>query len=166
MASPRVARLRPLTPGQATRIEGLRRMSQFLDSAFTVPGTSYRVGLDPILGLIPGIGDLVSPLFTIGILWQAHDLGVPKVVQLRMLFNAAIDAFLGAVPLAGDLFDFVWKANVRNLALLERHAEQEHRATPGDWLFVALLTLVVVALAAVPFVIAAWVLAAIGRRLF
>jgi hypothetical protein len=166
MASPRVARVRPLTRGQATRIEGLRRIAQLLDSAFTVPGTSYRVGLDPILGLVPGIGDLVSPLFTIGILWQAYDLGVPKVVQLRMLINVAIDAFVGAVPLAGDLFDFVWKANVKNLALLERHTEQEHRATAGDWLFVAVLTLLVVALAAIPFVIVAWLLSAIGRRLF
>ena len=157
---------RALTQGQMTRLEGLRRIAQLLDSAFTVPGTSYRVGLDPILGLVPGIGDLVSPLFMIGILWQAHDLGVPKVVQLRMLFNVAIDVFLGAVPLAGDLFDFVWKANVRNLALLERHAEQDHRATAADWLFVVLLTIVVVALAAIPFVIAAWVLAAISRRLF
>ena len=157
---------RVLTPGQARRLEGLRRIAQLLDSAFIVPGTSYRVGLDPILGFVPGIGDLVSPLFTIGILWQANDLGVPKVVQLRMLFNVAIDAFLGAVPLAGDLFDFVWKANIRNLALLERHAEQEHRATAADWLFVVLLTIVVVALAAIPFIIAVWLLGAIGRRLF
>lgn len=157
---------RVLTPGQARRLEGLRRIAQLLDSAFIVPGTSYRVGLDPILGFVPGIGDLVSPLFTIGILWQANDLGVPKVVQLRMLFNVAIDAVLGAVPLAGDLFDFVWKANIRNLALLERHAEQEHRATAADWLFVVLLTIVVVALAAIPFIIAVWLLGAIGRRLF
>ena len=68
MARPRVTRLRQLTPGQTQRLEGLRGISRLLDSAFLVPGTNYRVGLDPILGLIPGIGDLVSPLFTIGIL--------------------------------------------------------------------------------------------------
>jgi hypothetical protein len=137
-----------------------------LDSAFTVPGTSYRVGLDPILGLVPGLGDLVSPLFTIGILWQARDLGVPRVVQLRMLFNVAIDSLLGAVPFIGDLFDFAWKANTRNLALLERHAEVETRASASDWVFVTVLILMVVALAAIPFAIAAWALAAIGRQLF
>lgn len=156
--------MRPLTTGQATRLVGLRRIAQLLDSAITVPGTSYRVGLDPVIGLVPGIGDLVSPLFTVGILWQAYDLGVPKVVQVRMLFNVAVDALVGAVPLAGDLFDFAWKANVRNLALLERHAEQEHRATPADWLFAACLTIAAVALAAIPFLIAGWLLTAIGRR--
>lgn len=161
-----IRRLRPLTTGQATRLEGLRRLAQLLDSAFTVPGTTYRVGLDPIIGLVPGIGDLISPLFTIGILWQAYDLGVPKVAQVRMLFNVAVDACVGVIPLAGDLFDFAWKANVRNLALLERHAEQEHRATLADWCVAASLTIVVVALAAIPFVIAGWLLTAVGRRLF
>lgn len=119
-----------------------------------------------MLGLIPGIGDLISPIFGVGILWQAYDLGVPKVVQARMLFNIAIDAVAGAVPLVGDLFDVVWKANVRNLALLERHAEQGYRASMGDWVFVMLLTLAVMVVAAIPFVVAGWALAMIGGRLF
>ena len=70
----------------------------------------------------PGIGDLVSPLFAIGVLWQAHDLGIPRIVQLRMIFNVAIDALLGVLPFIGDLFDFVWKANDKNMVLLEHHA--------------------------------------------
>ena len=108
-----------------------------LDSAFVVPGTSLRIGLDPILGLVPGIGDLISPLFTVGILWQARELGIPKVVQLRMIFNVAIDTRGGSrAGRSGDLFDFAWKANDMNMALLERHAHEEHRAAPGDWLFV------------------------------
>jgi len=98
MAS-RVTRLRPLTPGQQQRLIALRHMARLLDSAFEVPGTSYRIGLDPILGLVPGIGDLVSPLFTIGILWQGRDLRIPKVVQVRMLGNVLLDALVGAVPL-------------------------------------------------------------------
>ena len=158
--------MRSLSPGQVTRIDGLRRVAQLLDSAFVIPGTSYRVGLDPILGLVPGIGDLVSPLFTIGILWQANDLRIPRVVQLRMIFNVAIDAFVGAVPVVGDLFDFAWKSNAMNLALLEKHAEVETHASAGDWLFVVLLTLVVLAVAAIPFVIAGWLLTMIGRQLF
>lgn len=150
-----------LTPDQAQRLEALRRFAQLLDTAFVVPGTSFRIGLDPVLGLIPGIGDLVSPLFTLGILWQARDLHVPRVVQLRMIFNVAIDAFVGAVPIAGDLFDFIWKANVKNLALLERHATEERPASAGDWVFVAAMMLLVIALAAIPFIIVGLVVAAI-----
>ena len=84
-----------------------------------MPGTSFRFGLDPILGLVPGLGDLVSPLFTVGLIWQARDLGIPRVVLLRMIFNVAIDTLVGLVPLLGDLFDFAWKSNNMNLALLE-----------------------------------------------
>ena len=121
-----VTRLRRLTPGQEQRLEFLRRIARTLDSAVPVPGTSFRFGLDPILGLIPGVGDLVSPLFTLGIFFQARDLVVPRVVQLRMIFNVAIDVLTGFVPIIGDLFDFAWKANNRNMALLERHAYEEH----------------------------------------
>lgn len=154
---------RSITPSQAQRLFTLRRFARLLDSAFAVPGTRYRVGLDPLLGLLPGIGDLVSPLFAIGILWQAHDLGIPRIVQLRMIFNVAIDALLGALPFIGDLFDFVWKANDKNMLLLEHHAAQGRRAAAGDWLFVAALTLVVVVIAAIPFLIVAALVSAIRQ---
>ena len=124
-----------------------------LDSAVPVPGTSFRFGLDPILGLIPGLGDLVSPVFTLGILWQARDLGVPRLVQLRMIFNVAIDVLIGIVPLIGDLFDFAWKSNDMNLALLERHAYEEHRPSAGDWMFVVACVVLLVVIAAVPFLL-------------
>jgi hypothetical protein len=159
----RVVRLRSLTPAQEQRLEALRRISQLLDSAFVVPGTSYRIGLDPIIGLVPMVGDLASPLFTIGVLWQGRDLGIPRVVQLRMIVNAAIDALIGAIPIAGDLFDFAWKSNQMNLALLERHAYEEHRACAGDWIFVVAMILLVVLIAAVPFIAAAWLIAMAGR---
>jgi hypothetical protein len=154
---------RLITPQQAQRLSALRKFARLLDSAFAVPGTQYRVGLDPVFGLLPGIGDLVSPLFAIGILWQAHDLGIPRVVQLRMIFNVAIDTLLGALPFIGDLFDFVWKANEKNMVLLEYHATQERRAAAGDWLFVALSTVAVVAIAAIPFLVVAWLVAAIRQ---
>jgi hypothetical protein len=154
------------TPSQPQRVAALRKIAELLDAAFVVPGTSYRIGLDPILGLIPGLGDVVSPLFAIAILWQARDLRVPRVIQLRMMFNVAIDALLGAVPVVGDLFDFAWKANLRNLALLERHAGGARRAAAGDWLFVSVLTLVVVAIALVPFLVLGSLAAIVGRRLF
>ena len=156
--SPKVTRLRQLTPGQDQRLQVLRKVSHLLDSAFEVPGTSYRIGLDPVIGFIPGIGDLISPLFAIGILLQARDLRIPKVVQLRMIFNVGIDALLGAVPIAGDLFDFAWKANNRNLALLERYAFEERAAERGDWVFFSLMIAIVVALASIPFLVTAWLL--------
>jgi hypothetical protein len=162
---PRVTRIRQLTPAQAQRLDALRKVAQVLDSAFLLPGTKWRVGLDPILGLVPGIGDLVSPLFTAGILWQARELGIPKIVQLRMIFNVAIDALLGVVPLVGDLFDFAWKANDMNMALLERHAREEHPASPGDWLFVVAMIVILVILAALPFVVAGYIFSLL-RQLF
>lgn len=147
-------------------MDGLRRVAQLLDNAFLVPGTSYRVGLDPIFGLIPGLGDLISPLFTIGMLLQARDLGVPKVVQARMLINVAIDAFVGVVPVVGDLFDFAWKSNVKNLELLELHAYEERAGAPGDYVFVGLLIALVLVIAALPIVLLAWLLSALGARWF
>ena len=140
-------------------------MSRLLDSAYQIPGTSYRVGLDPIVGLVPGVGDLISPLFTIALLWQSHDLNLPRVVQLRMLFNVVIDTVIGMIPLAGDLFDFAWKANDMNMALLERYAYEERPAAAGDWLFVVGLTLLLLIVAAVPFILAAWILGALSRVL-
>src|SRR4029079_14830072 len=145
VGSSRGFRLRALTPGQAQRLEALPRISQLLDSAFVMPGTSYRIGLDPIIGLVPVIGDLAAPLFTIGLLWQARELGIPRVVQLRMIFNTGIDALVGIIPIGGDIFDFVWKSSQMNLALLERHAYEVRHASPGDWLFVtAMIALAVV----------------------
>ena len=151
-------RLRPLTQGQQARLVALRRVAELMDSAFVLPGTAYRIGLDPIIGLVPWIGDLVSPLFTVALLWQARDVRIPKVVLARMIFNAAVDAIIGTIPFAGDLFDFGWKANLRNMALLERHAYEEHPASLGDWAFVLAMILTVVLLAAVPFVIAGWLI--------
>jgi len=161
-----VTRLRQLTPRQAQGLEGLRKVAQLLDSAFVVPGTSYRVGLDPILGLVPGLGDLVSPLFTIGILWQARELAIPRVVLLRMILNVAIDSLVGAVPVVGDLFDFAWKANNKNLALVERHAQEERTASAGDWLFVGLTVASLLLVAVIPFVIVGWLVATAARYLF
>ena len=153
-----VRRLRQLTPGQVRRLEALRQVARLLDSAFVVPGTRFRVGLDPLFGLVPGLGDLASPLFALVVLWQSRDFGVPRVVQLRMIFNVAIDALAGLLPVAGDAFDFAWKANDRNIALLERHAYEERRPSAGDWLFVTGLIALLVVIAAIPFLLAGWLI--------
>jgi uncharacterized protein DUF4112 len=165
MGAEKVVRLRSLTRAQEQRLAALRRIAELLDSAFALPGTSYRIGLDPIIGLIPMVGDLASPIFTIGLLWQAYDLGIPKVVQLRMIFNAGIDALIGAIPFVGDLFDFAWKANQWNLVLLERHAYEERHAAVGDWVFVVAMIVLLVAIAVLPFIIAGWLISWIGARL-
>jgi hypothetical protein len=154
----RVRRLRRLTPGQTSRLDALRKVARLLDTAFPVPGTSARFGLDPILGLIPGLGDLVAPLFTLGLILQARDIGVPGVVLFRMIANVAIDTIVGLVPLAGDLFDFAWKSNVRNLALLEQHAYEEHSALAGDWTFVIMSIALLLIIAAVPFLVVGWLI--------
>ena len=161
---PRVSRIRQLTPAQQQRIAALRKMARLLDSQYRDPGTSYRFGLDPIIGLVPAIGDLISPLFTIALLWQSHDLKLPRIVQLRMLFNVAIDTLVGMVPLAGDLFDFAWKANDMNMVLLERYAYEERRAGAGDWVFVIGLILLVLIIATLPFVVLTWLIGVVSGR--
>jgi hypothetical protein len=153
-----------LTPHEARRLGSLRHAARWLDSAFRLPGTSRRFGVDPLLGLIPGYGDFVAPLFTAVLLWHARALGLPRLVQLRMIANAGIDALVGAVPLAGDLFDFAWKANQRNVALLERYA-RERRPSFGDRVFLAAIILLLIGLAAVPVIIVAILLTLVSRLL-
>ncbi len=139
-------------------LAALRKWSVLLDSAFRVPGTNLTFGLDPILGLVPGLGDLTSPLFAALLLLHAVRMRIPRVVQLRMLINAAIDMVIGIIPVVGDLFDFGWKANVRNLALLERHAHPGSTPTTGDWIFVLSIVGVLFALTVVPVMFAVWLL--------
>lgn len=118
------------------RLEQLRQWSYLLDQAFRVPGTNFRFGWDPIISLIPGLGDLSSPVFAGFVLVQAYRMRVPRVVQARMLINALVDALIGLVPVLGNLADSVWKANTWNMQLLERHARPATRHTRGDLLFV------------------------------
>ena len=142
----------------ARTIAALRKWSVLLDSAFRVPGTRLTFGLDPIIGLIPGLGDLTTPFFAAILLLHAVRLRIPKVVQLRMLINAIIDLAVGLIPFVGDFFDFGLKANVRNLALLERYAQPGAAAGRGDWIFVLAVIGALAALAVVPFLLAAWLL--------
>ena len=92
-----------------------------MDRAFRIPGSPIRIGLDAVIGLLPGVGDAVGGAVSTWFLLTAARLGAPPAVLARMGLNVAIDALFGAIPLLGDLFDIGWKANVRNLALLEAH---------------------------------------------
>jgi hypothetical protein len=142
----------------ARTLAALRKWSVLLDSAFRVPGTKMTFGLDPILGLIPGLGDLTTPFFAGLLLLHAVRMKIPRVVQLRMVMNAAIDLAIGLIPVLGDLFDFGWKANVKNLVLLERYAHPGSRAAAGDWLFVLVVIGLLAAVTLGPLVTAAWLL--------
>jgi uncharacterized protein DUF4112 len=139
-------------------LAALRKWSVLLDSAFRVPGTNLSFGLDPILGLIPGLGDLTTPLFASLLLLHSVRMRIPRVIQLRMLINAVIDLLIGFVPVVGDFFDFGWKANVRNLALLERYAHPESKPSRGDWIFVLSIVGVLIALMVIPVMFAVWLL--------
>jgi hypothetical protein len=134
----------------------LRSLQRLLDDAFRVPGTSLRFGWDPLIGLIPWAGDVLTAVLSCAIILQAHHLGVPRVVQLRMVMNVAIDVIVGVIPVFGDVADVFWKSNAKNFALLERHAAEPQPATPGDWLFVAGIIAAVVLIAAVPLIVMYW----------
>ncbi len=147
-------------PGREDRaLPALRKWAVLLDSAFQVPGTQMRFGIDPIIGLLPGAGDLITGFFSVMILLHSIRLRVPKVVIARMVFNSGLDLLVGVVPLLGDLFDAGFKANLRNLRLLERHAYREVKPDTSDYAFVAVCIVVLVSLAVTPLVILWWLLA-------
>ena len=150
-------------PPEPRGLAALRRWARLFDSAFRIPGTGITFGLDPVLGLIPGLGDIASPVLSLFFIWHGVRLRVPKVVLARMVLNVLIDAGAGAIPILGDLFDFGWKANAWNLSLLERHATPGGKPTSGDYLFVLLCSIVVIAAAAIPILCAIWLGYAVGR---
>ena len=132
---------RPVSPGPGTeatsdrgngistltfhdrRLKRIRALSRVLDSAIRIPGTTFRVGLDPFIGLIPGLGDALGTALSGYIVVEATRFGASLSLLLRMLANVGIEAIVGLVPGVGDIFDALWKSNVRNLQLLERHLE-------------------------------------------
>ena len=105
----------------ADRARNVRVLARLLDSSIPIPGTSWKVGFDPIVGLIPGIGDLIGAVLSGYIIVQAARAEVPTLTLARMLANVGFDTLVGAVPALGDVFDAAWKSNTRNVALLERH---------------------------------------------
>lgn len=111
----------PVRHDDAARVRTLARL---LDSAIKVPGTNITIGLDSIVGLVPGIGDLAGGLMSGYIVLASARLGVPPSVVIRMILNLGVDTLVGTVPLLGDLFDVGFRANIRNVALLDRHLAQ------------------------------------------
>ena len=103
------------------RIERLRKLAWFIDAIGRVPGTRFRFGLNSVIGLAPGVGDAALALISLYIVFEAVRLGLPTSKVARMLVNVAIEAALGSIPVLGDLFDVVWKANLRNIDIIDKH---------------------------------------------
>jgi Domain of unknown function (DUF4112) len=114
-------RLEPYRPEIQQSLERLEALSKLMDSAFTIPGTNVRMGLDGIIGLLPVAGDLICGLISSYIIWEARQLGASRWVIGRMMTNTLIDTTIGAIPIAGDAFDVLFRSNMRNLALLKKH---------------------------------------------
>lgn len=108
----------------ARRVERLRWLGNLLDNSIPVPGTGFRFGLDSVIGLVPGVGDLIGGALSAYIVLEAARLGVPRAVLARMGYNVAVDTLVGGIPLVGDLFDAGYKANMRNLALVRDYLER------------------------------------------
>ena len=136
-------------PAASSNDEFARLLAFILDDLIPIPGTKYRVGLDPIIGLIPGLGDTSTAAFSSLILVQALRAGVPRVVLVRMAFNILINSIVGALPGVGDLFSAWFKSNRLNYRLLQQHSSGTRVSTFTDWVFLITLLAFVLAVAVV-----------------
>ena len=143
-------------------LKRIRSISHLLDNAIAIPGIGYRIGLDPLVGLLPGGGDLMTGLISIYIVAEAARLGVPAATLGRMGLNILVELVVGTMPMVGDLFDAVWKANAQNVALVERHIRQPRPSGRVDKVFaillIAVLSALVIGIAALSVMIVRWVL--------
>jgi hypothetical protein len=140
--------------------ENLDLLSHLLDDWFRLPGTSIRFGLDGIIGLIPGLGDVLAGLASCIIIVAAWFRGVPYVGLVRMVVNLGIDVLIGAIPFVGDAFDIAWKANRRNYALLVRHLRQPRIHTWKDYLFLCCIAGALIVIFIAPVIVIVWL---VGR---
>lgn len=120
----------------------LRSLAHLLDNALPIPGTKYRIGIDPLIGLVPGGGDIAMSLISVYIVLEAARLGIPRASLAHMMWNLILDALLGVIPMAGDFVDLAWKANTKNLALIESYLAQPRQQEKVDYLFIGLLIVV------------------------
>ena len=150
----------PRWPALTPVARGVERVVHLLDSAVPIPGTRFRVGIDPLLGLVfPAVGDAVGGVVSLGMMFLAVQYRVPAPIIARMVWNAAIDAAIGGIPIVGDAFDFVWKANDKNFELLMLHrGDVQKRASIGYWLSVCGLVLLGFAVVAAPIALMVWLI--------
>lgn len=149
------------------KLNRLRSLSNLLDNAVAIPGTSYKVGIDPLLGLIPGGGDIASSALSAYIVFSAGMMGAPREILVQMVFNIFLDTFAGVVPVVGDLFDVAWKANMKNMQLLEEHFGKPELANTKKvskgFIFFLIGAVMLVAIAVAVF--SAWVITLLFRAI-
>ena len=138
-----------------------RTFTRLMDGALPVPGTSFRIGLDPILGLVPGLGDATGAALSGYLVITAARLGAPASVIARMVGNVALDAAVGAIPFFGDVYDFFWKSNRRNMNLLESYVEQPVHTTRGSTAVVVGAVAGIAAIAVAGVALAFWAVASL-----
>jgi hypothetical protein len=127
---------RPFSEGLDSGDPWIRLISGLMDTAFRVPGTKVRFGVDPLIGLFPGIGDGAGAVVSVFLIGMSARYGLPKIVLARMALNALINGVIGTVPFAGDLFSVWFKSNAANYELLRKHAGPRRASTTWDWMFV------------------------------
>jgi len=138
--------------------EHLDYIAALLDDIFRIPGTKIRFGLDALIGWVPGVGDAMTAVASFLIVFASWRRGAKAVTLARMIANVLLETAIGAIPVAGDVFHVIWKANRRNYRLLLREREQPGVSTGRDWTFLAVLLLAVIAAAAIPIAILIWLL--------
>jgi hypothetical protein len=150
----------------APQIGGVDRLAWWLDNAIKVPGTRFRIGFDALIGLIPGVGDLVGTLLSSYIIAVAASQGLPRSALARMAINVALEAIVGVVPIVGDLFDAAWKSNQRNIQLMRQFrvrpdaARRQSRAVVAAWAAGVIALVVLLAIGA--FAVVRWLVDALG----
>jgi hypothetical protein len=148
--------------GRLLSDERLRWLENLLDEAFVVPGTGIRFGIDGVVGLVPGLGDVLAGALSLVIPFAAWVRGVPYITLVRMLINVAVGLLVGSIPIAGDVFDIFWKANRRNYRLLRLSITEPGRHTWRDWAFLMLLGVAIAAVFAIPVLVLIWLLASLA----
>jgi Domain of unknown function (DUF4112) len=114
----------------------LDHVAWLMDNAFRIPGLGWRFGVEALIGLVPGAGDIISGAIGLILLYRAFQFKLPGVVILRMIFNNLIDVTVGSIPFLGDMFDFVWKSNTKNMKLFRQYAEEPAANTTSHWIFI------------------------------
>jgi hypothetical protein len=138
--------------------EHLDYVAALLDDMFRIPGTQIRFGLDALIGWVPGVGDAMTGIASFLIVFASWRRGAKTVTLVRMAANVLLETAMGAVPVAGDVFHVIWKANRRNYRLLLREREEPGANTGRDWMFLGVLLLALLAAAAIPIAILIWLL--------
>ena len=137
----------------------LDQIAWLMDNCFRIPGLGWRFGIEALIGLVPGLGDIASGVIGLVLLVRAFQFRLPKIVITRMLFNSLADLTIGSIPLLGDAFDFVWKSNTRNMSLFREYAEEPAKDTRKHWIFLGSIVAGFILLFVIVAIFIVWLLA-------